>query len=289
MTSSGDGPFSGRSAALATMHGKEAAIAPVFAARLGIELVVPPGLDTDALGAFTGEVERPGDMDAVLIEKARLGMRAAGLDLGVASEGSYGPHPQMPFVPAGLEKIVLIDDRSGFIAMEQVFDDAPCYHRWEVRELDEIRASLGRIGFPEQALIVKPGDVSPIGPGLAKGLQDEGALSEAIEHAAGLSPDGRAEVETDMRAHMNPRRMATIARLAGCLAERLLRSCPACGAPGWGPIRVETGLPCSWCGGPSTFVKSEVYGCFVCPYEEARPRSDGLKEADPAHCPNCNP
>jgi len=49
-------------AALRTMHGKAAAIAPPLA-RLGITLVVPKGLDTDRFGTFTAEVPRKGTMD----------------------------------------------------------------------------------------------------------------------------------------------------------------------------------------------------------------------------------
>lgn len=49
-----------RQVSLATMHGKERAIALPFSRALGLRVVLPSGLDTDALGTFSGEVKRNG-------------------------------------------------------------------------------------------------------------------------------------------------------------------------------------------------------------------------------------
>ena len=95
------GPYAGRSAVLATMHGKEAAFAPVLADRLGLDLIVPGGIDTDALGTFTGEIARQGSIGETARAKAVLGLSIAGGDLALASEGAYGPHPQIPLIPLG--------------------------------------------------------------------------------------------------------------------------------------------------------------------------------------------
>lgn len=43
----GDGPYGGKQAALATMHGKERAFASPFRRILNLELHVPVKLDTD--------------------------------------------------------------------------------------------------------------------------------------------------------------------------------------------------------------------------------------------------
>ena len=49
--------FAGRSLCIATMHGKEAAIAPVLQQRLGVRCVLPPDdFDSDRFGTFSGEV-----------------------------------------------------------------------------------------------------------------------------------------------------------------------------------------------------------------------------------------
>ena len=54
------GPYAGLRAVLATMHGKDAAIVPVFQERLELSVVTPSAIDTDALGTFTGEIPRSG-------------------------------------------------------------------------------------------------------------------------------------------------------------------------------------------------------------------------------------
>ena len=70
-----------------------------------------------------------------------------------------------------------------------------------------------------------------------------------------------------MRADRNPTRTRHIPRLAKRLAARLTRRCPDCGTPGYGAVAAERGLPCAaW-----------------------RPRYDGLRATDPAHCARCNP
>lgn len=269
------------------MHGKDAAIGPVLEA-LGMEVVVPAGLDTDALGTFTREVPRRGTMQAAARAKARLGMERAGLPLGIASEGSYGPHPQLVVVPGGVELLVVVDDERGIVVEESLVEDRPCFAHVEVEPGEALDAFLAQVDFPAHALAV-----SPLGPddlgGRTKGIRERALLDEAIRAAARRSGEGKARVETDMRAHCNPTRMATIARLAERLAARLRAQCPACGSPGFGVVRVERGLPCEWCDGPSTMVLHEVFGCCACAHEEPRPRSDGLRRAPPARCTLCNP
>ena len=55
-------PYAGRSAVLATMHRKEEAIVPALQSTVGLLVAPAPGLDTDQLGTFTGEISRAGTM-----------------------------------------------------------------------------------------------------------------------------------------------------------------------------------------------------------------------------------
>jgi len=270
------------------MHRKEAAVAPVLRERLGLEVVVPEGLDTDALGTFTREVARRGTMRETAIAKARLGMARAGLPLGLASEGSYGPHPAFPLVPGGLELLVLVDDERGIAIAEQLLEDRPVFAHVDVEAADELEDFLRRVAFPTHALAVSPVGAPSEGPVL-KGLRSPEAIREAIERCAARSGAGRARVETDMRAHQNPTRMATIGRLAERLATRLEARCPRCATPGFGVAEVIKGLPCEQCGAPSTMVDRELFRCPACPHDESRPRSDGLAHAPAFRCPRCNP
>ena len=55
-------PYRGLWAAVATMHGKERAIAPPLCQWFDMTISTAPGIDTDALGTFTGEIARKGTM-----------------------------------------------------------------------------------------------------------------------------------------------------------------------------------------------------------------------------------
>jgi hypothetical protein len=122
-----------------------------------------------------------------------------------------------------------------------------------------------------------------------KGLRNWEALERALHRAAAASPDGLAFLETDMRAHCNPTRMAAIRTLAFRLVRRIATPCPACQTPGWGMVAQRPGLTCGGCGLPTDLVLAEVWGCGLCSYKEERPRRDGLVVADPGQCGWCNP
>lgn len=112
------------------------------------------------------------------------------------------------------------------------------------------------MGFPAHALIVRP-HVGDPGVAIAKGVRDPAQVHHYVELAASASSDGRARIETDMRAHMNPTRMAELALVAERLARRLATLCPLCSAPGWGRVDVITGLPCEDCGSFTDLVAAE--------------------------------
>lgn len=195
-------PYACRHAVLATMHGKEEAIAPVLRDRLGLIVSSAPDIDTDALGTFTGEIPRAGTIREAAIAKARLGMKATGLPIGLASEGSYGPHPQIPFVPGGVELMVLVDDMRGIVVSEHLIEDAPVFGHGYVVAGDDVTPILDRLGFPAHALIVKPAESEGGAGNIHKGLRDRTALELAVMSAKAQSDDGRALIQTDMRAHI---------------------------------------------------------------------------------------
>jgi hypothetical protein len=265
--------------ALGTMHGKEAAIAPPLAT-LGIVLE-RAAIDTDRFGTFSGDVARAGSIQDAARAKARAAARATGLVVAVASEGAYGPHPYLPFLPLGQEILLWLDTETGHEIIEMMTDDRPAYDQQIVTSAAEAGAFLSRAGFPAQALIVQTG---PATAPLAKGITDRATLDAALAQA--LAQSGRAFLQTDMRAHMNPRRMAVIGQLAARLADRLRTPCPSCAAPGFGRLRMLPGLPCGDCGSETALIAADVDGCTACEYETVLPRAGA---ADPAHCPCCNP
>ena len=114
-------PYFGAVAALAMMHDKLPLIGPAMADTLGMTVLVAK-VDTDRLGTFTGDIARPGNARHTAIAKARLGMTAAGAKLDLASEGTFGPMPAMPFVTAATELVVFADDGRGIVVGEALTD-----------------------------------------------------------------------------------------------------------------------------------------------------------------------
>ncbi len=275
-------PYAGRRAALATQHGKARALALPLARRLGLRLETA-AIDTDAFGTFTGTTARAGTAAEAALAKARAGMAATGLDLGLASEGSFGPHPWLPFGAGGVETLAFIDAAQGRgqgrgleLTLSQVSRRTNHAHL-DVAAGGDIAPFLDRIGFPRHALVVK----GPDGAVLAAGVTDMAQLSRLAW------PGNR--LETDMRAHLNPTRMAAIRALGNRLAARLAALCSACGSPGWGQVDVERGLPCSACGQPTQKIAAIINGCGACDHRETLPRPDGVTAASPASCDWCNP
>ncbi len=287
--------YRGAKAAMATMHGKEAAIAPAMEAHLGLEIVTPAGLDTDILGTFSGEIPRIGTMLEVAVRKARIGMRATGLGVGIASEGSFGPHPVVPFLRAGMELMVLVDDERSLIISESFVTDQTNHDVAVVVDVSELGEFLARVMFPSHALVVGPNQTdSPwwrLHPQLKvirKGIRAHGELADAVSYATRRSEDGRARVMTDMRAHMNPTRMQSITDLAALLAQRVATECPHCRAPGFGRFAVSSGIPCISCGEESIIPRGELWRCAVCNYACEEVKLPKLEFAQPADCPRCN-
>jgi hypothetical protein len=281
-------PYRGRTVVLTTKHGKERSLARPFRSALGVTVKVAVDIDTDTLGTFTGEIARVGTPKEVAIAKARLGLSSTAEKLGLASEGSFGPHPQIPWLAVDHELLAFVDQELSIEVIESLVTDKTNFGHCRARQVDELEQFVQRSLFPSHALIVRPND--GIKPGfLFKGIVDNHALASAVVLCSSASGDGLAHVETDMRAHMNPTRRRVIRQAAIKLVRRLCAPCPACGAPGWGQTGTEIGLPCRTCGEPTELISREIFGCTCCHHRAAHPRSDGQQVADEAQCPLCNP
>jgi len=281
-------PYSGRRISLATMHAKEKAISPAVTSMLGAQIVLPSRLDTDVLGTFTGEIERVGTMGEVAIAKARMGMQRTGLKLGIASEGTYGRHPYIPFAIGGSELMVFVDDEYDLIIFESLIDDNPCFEHLVTSDFEQVKGFLERVGFPAQGVIISASGQEKARV-FFKGLKTLKDVEIAFQEASSLDKDQSILIQTDMRAHFNPRRMEKIAELAAKLCKRIRSPCPKCTSPGFGKPGSTKPLPCSSCGEPTSMASGRFFECVSCDYSEFKGREDGLKSADPLHCPCCNP
>lgn len=294
--------YLGKSVLIATKHKKADALGLPLKAGLGLHLQAEE-VDTDQLGTFTGEVERQGTAFETAVKKARLGMTKAGTALGLANEGSFGPHPYIPFMPGCQEIVVLLDDELGIQVSESLISASTNFCHVEVRSIEELDEFLIRAKFPSHGLIVRPnkyqsalkGKGSRIESGktvhepIYKGIRDKESLAAAIISCKGLSGDGLARIETDMRAHMNPTRMRVLRSLGIKLARRLRCTCPECGCPGFGISGAEGSLLCEDCGHPSEAPAFEVHSCPKCQYRKTFPRKDGITCLEAMFCQSCNP
>lgn len=283
------GPYAGACVILPTLHAKSIAIAPPFWEQLGAS-VLEYTIDTDSLGTFSGEVERKGNALECAKKKCEWALELLGdkVEYCIASEGSFGPHPHIPFLPCNQEILYFIDRKRGFDSSMVHMTEKTNYQMQEVGSWKELKQFAQRALFPSHALIVRPNNRA--GSGLIfKGIQEEAALREAFKASMAASGDRKAWVETDMRAQFNPSRMAAIGELAGRMAQRLASFCPECKAPGWGRIKVEKGLPCEYCDQPTEMIAHEILGCVLCAHTQRLPRPDRLHAAPQMHCGWCNP
>ena len=97
--------FEGRSLFIATNHRKESAIQPILERELNVNCFSIPMFNTDQFGTFSGEIERSQSPVDTLKAKCQLGFEVTGCDLVIATEGSFGAHPDLPFCAAHDELI----------------------------------------------------------------------------------------------------------------------------------------------------------------------------------------
>ena len=250
-----------------------------------MSIFVPPDLDTDLLGTFSGEVERDGVPSDVVVRKARFGMAETNMRLGVASEGSFRPHAELSFGVGCHELMAFVDDDVGIAIVEDLFTLDTNFANAKATDVDDIALFLDQVGFPSHGLIAVPNDRIKVGHDdrirlvledvpdqqVFKGINDAAELARVVRCCASLSADGLAHVETDMRAHFNPTRMRTIGLLAEQLGRRLATPCPRCSAPGWGRMAATWEVPAS---GPPIITR-ETLACAHCGHrQEIAPQSD---------------
>ncbi len=280
-------PYKNSKIGLVTKHAKEVAIKPIFKDHLGAD-VISLEIDTDQLGTFSGEVPRSGGALETARRKCELGIETGLFKHYLASEGSFGPHPDNPFMPCDHEILYFIDDVKKFHLWATVLSINTNYNCKIATSFNELLDFLDIVKFPSHALIIRP-NVWENKNDIFKGIRSVHDLQTYFNKSVQLSPDKVAYLETDMRAHMNPSRMSVIADAAKKLVDLLKTHCPKCESPGWGLKNVERGLECSYCLYPTNTVRFEIMGCVQCDYLIKQDRNDGIKSADPRYCPICNP
>lgn len=274
--------FRGRKLLIASMHRKEQVMAPVLEAMLGVTCFTSEQLDTDRFGTFCGSTERTATPLETAVAKCRHALEQTGADLGVASEGSFGPHPSLFFLPSDEEIVVLLDRLHGIEVHAAVTSLQTNFRSQEITDTDTLLAFAREAGFPDHGLLLRSAS-APLEP--IKGIRKQSDLLAGFERLRARHP--QVLVETDMRAMHNPTRMRVIEEATQKLVEKLLSACPACQFPGYAITGATPGLPCAQCGIPTASPLTLHYACRHCGYGEDR-RNQILVE-DPAYCSCCNP
>jgi hypothetical protein len=277
--------YEGKIALLASIHKKEEIIAPLFLEKIGCIVEAVPA-DTDRFGTFSGEVERSFSPLETARMKAQQAFTLREATLSIASEGSFGPHPAISFLPSDHELVLLLDVAHTTEYMGFALSTSTNFGREKVTSRDNLMEFALRSLFPTHALLLKGINNNGEIEAMEKGIHDRRVLLESFDHMskAGWS----VEAETDMRAMHNPTRMKVIGEATLDLLNKLLVTCPQCRGAGFGIVETLAGLPCEWCRTPTKLSMTAIHRCRWCRHEEQRPASD--KEwADPMYCEHCNP
>jgi hypothetical protein len=277
--------FQSRKLVIATMHGKESVMAPLLEKELGVQCVISPELNTDRFGTFSGEVKREGDPLETARMKCYTAMDAAGCDLAVASEGSFGPHPIYFFAQADDEIVLFVDRKHGIEIWVRELSTQTNFNGKEVKSTDELISFVHSAGFPSHSFILR--ESSTGADCIHKGINTEKFLQEAFNEL--IQRFGSAYVETDMRAMHNPTRMKVIEQATVKLVGKILSVCPSCAWPGFDVTDHKSGLPCSDCGMPTQSTLSHSYGCVACGFTREEFYPKGKETEEPRYCDYCNP
>lgn len=250
---------------------------PLLAAGFAVRTVA--GFDTDTLGTFTGETARVGSQLDAATTKARLAAELSGERYGLGSEGSFGPDPYVGLSAWAREVLVWWDAREQRAVVAVTQGASTNYAQRTITDWAQAQAFATEAGFPAHGVVVG----KPHTPGYAKDCTGWEMLEDQVRAAL---QNGPLWLETDMRAHRNPTRMAMIAQCADQLARLLQCRCPACQQVGFGEELPITGAICESCGQATTALRAKMVTCNACGFSN---EIELRRTVDASRCGFCNP
>lgn len=277
--------FEGRKLLIATQHGKEKIIAPIFEKEFGITCIVNQLFNTDSLGTFSGEIERKKDVIETLRQKCFSALHHYECDLVIASEGSFGTHPSVFFLPADEEHLMLLDVKNNLEIIATELSNSTNFNGTYVATEQELLEFSSNFQFPSHGIILKSDETNFTK--CYKGITNKKDLILKFNEIQKLF--GKVFVETDMRACYNPTRMKVIEQAAHKLVKKINTKCPTCDTPGYEIKEVTRGLPCNLCNSPTKSALSVNYQCQKCLHKETKMFPKTIKYEDPMYCDYCNP
>jgi len=278
--------FKGRTAALATMHGKEKVITPLLN-EIGVTVIVPEGLNTDIFGTFTADIDRAGNQLEAARIKAHAALALSGLDLAIASEGSFAADTGIPFIHSNLELVLLVDTKNNLEIRGHYRSTETNMNGTYISNIEEACDFALKCGFPDHGVIVRKSERSK--DEIYNNIVTHTDLKQRVVKLLKRLFTRKIYIETDMRAHRNPTRMQNIAKATEDLIKNMKSLCPQCRLPGFVVVDVKRGIPCSSCGRPTDRPNTLIYRCFKCDYSQESTIVDAPTSVDAGQCEYCNP
>jgi len=268
---------------LVTKHNKQEVIAPDFKKEFNAKVIVCENVDTDKFGMFSGEIKRIQSAKETVLNKALEGLKLnTGFEFAIASEGSFGNHPDSVFLPYNEEWLVIVEKSTNEAVYAKSGTVKTNFANQITSNENEIESFLNRV--PNAKYVLKTALNEKI---ICKGVSKQ---SEILEKCKSYFEQGKQVlIETDLRAMNNPLRMKNIAATTKQLIENLKSKCPSCNQPGFSIQDSVPGLLCELCEFPSSYPKNHVKICAHCSFEQVVPPVHGLTRLEAQYCHFCNP
>lgn len=277
--------FSDRELLIVTKHSKELVLGPLFEKEFQLIYKLPIKFDTDSLGTFSGEIERKDSALETLRSKCNIALQEEGMDLALATEGSFGNHPTVFFSPTNDELIMLYDKKNKLEIVERVLSLETNFDAQEIHSYNQLEEFIKKTKFPSHGVILKNKQLG--WTKISKGIQDIETLQKAYDYVT--KDQSSCFIETDMRALYNPTRMKIIKEVGLKLIQKINAACPNCQFPGFGVVRTEAGLLCNRCQMPTRSTSAHIYQCKKCDFEFIKKFPFKKTTEDPMYCDFCNP
>jgi hypothetical protein len=87
--------------------------------------------------------------------------RSTEVTLGLASEGSFGPHPAVPWITVDREIVVLVDDRRGLVVVGVASSTDIVAASMTLRPSQDLAPLVERADLPTHAVTVVPNQGPP--------------------------------------------------------------------------------------------------------------------------------
>lgn len=277
--------YDNKKVVLISKHNKEAVIGPLVEKYLQLPLIVNLDVDTDRFGTFSREVKRKKSQ----LDTARLKIKAAhkiaDAQRIIASEGSFGPHPLIP-IPWNIEMVVMYDFVHKVEVVGVCENAATNFMHQYITTSDALLEFAQECKFPSHGVLLRPDHENH--PYIIKDVCDEQGLLHAFHVCLQHSKTNKVFIETDMRAHRNPMRMANIEKATQNMFEKYLSFCPQCNCPGFVVTQTIKGLPCEMCSQPTEMVLEHISVCQKCKYMTSKMFPKG-PTCPAQYCDYCNP